>query len=112
MITLPKEPAVRVTTPSDREVRTERVFNASRERVWRAFTDPKLVVQWWGRGKRLIIESMELERGGRWRYIEHAPDGVHGFEGRLSGSDADRTHRPDVRVGWNARSRTGRDNNF
>lgn len=25
---------------------------------------------------------MEVERGGHWRYVEHAPDGVHGFEGR------------------------------
>lgn len=25
---------------------------------------------------------MELERGGHWRYVEHAPDGVEGFEGR------------------------------
>ena len=25
---------------------------------------------------------MEVERGGHWRYVEHSPDGVHGFEGR------------------------------
>jgi uncharacterized protein YndB with AHSA1/START domain len=72
----------RVITPTDREIRVERVFNAPRERVWRAFTDPKLVAQWWGRGNKLVIERMEVERGGHWRYVEHAPDGVHGFEGR------------------------------
>jgi uncharacterized protein YndB with AHSA1/START domain len=72
-----------VTTPSDREIRIERVFNAPRERVWRAFTDPALVAQWWGRGNKLVIERMEVERGGRWRFVEHAPDGVHGFEGRF-----------------------------
>jgi uncharacterized protein YndB with AHSA1/START domain len=72
----------KVTTPTDREIRIERVFNAPRERVWRAFTDPKLVAQWWGRGNKLVIEHMEVERGGHWRYVEHAPDGVHGFEGR------------------------------
>lgn len=71
-----------VTTPNDREVRIERVFNAPRERVWRAFTDPKLIAQWWGRGNKLVVERMELERGGHWRYVEHAPDGIHGFEGR------------------------------
>ena len=71
-----------VTTPTDREIRIERVFNAPRERVWRAFTDPKLVAQWWGRGNKLVIERMQVERGGHWRYVEHAPDGVHGFEGR------------------------------
>jgi len=72
----------KLTTPCDREIRVERVFNAPRERVWRAFTDPELVAQWWGRGNKLVVERMEVERGGHWRYVEHAPGGVHGFEGR------------------------------
>lgn len=72
----------RVTTPTDREIHVERIFNAPRARVWQAFTDPKLVAQWWGRGNKLVIERMEVERGGHWRYIEHSPDGPHGFEGR------------------------------
>lgn len=72
----------RVITPSDREIRIERIFDASRERVWRAYTDPALVAQWWGRGNKLTIEQMEVKRGGRWRFVEESPDGVHGFEGR------------------------------
>ena len=72
----------RITTPSEREVRIERIFDAPRERVWRAFTDPQLVAQWWGRGNKLVIERMELKRGGHWRYVEHSDHGVHGFEGR------------------------------
>lgn len=72
----------RVTTPTDREIHAEGIFNAPRARVWQAFTDPKLVAQWWGRGNKLVIERMEVERGGHWRYIEHSPDGPHGFEGR------------------------------
>jgi uncharacterized protein YndB with AHSA1/START domain len=74
--------ALTVTTPSDREIVIERVFDAPRELVWRAFTDPKLIAQWWGRGNKLFIERMEVERGGHWRYVEHGPDGAHGFEGR------------------------------
>ena len=79
-----KEPHVRskITTPSDREIVIERIFDAPRDRVWRAFTDPKLVAQWWGRGNKLVVERMEVERGGRWRFVEHSPEGVHGFEGR------------------------------
>ena len=72
----------KITKPSDRQIRVERVFDASVDRVWRAFTDPKLVAEWWGRGNTLVIERMEGERGGHWRYVEHAPDGTHGFEGR------------------------------
>lgn len=74
---------VTVATPSDREIHTERIFNASRERVWQAMTDPSLVAQWWGRGNRLVVERLEVQRGGHWRFVEHAADGVHGFEGRF-----------------------------
>jgi uncharacterized protein YndB with AHSA1/START domain len=73
----------KVTTPTDREIRIERVFAAPRERVWRAMMDPELVAQWWGRGNRLVIEKFEPKRGGHWRFVEHSPDGVHGFEGRF-----------------------------
>jgi len=58
-----------ITKPSDREVRIERVFNASRDRVWKAMTDPKLVAQWWGRGNKLDIERLEVRRGGHWRFV-------------------------------------------
>jgi uncharacterized protein YndB with AHSA1/START domain len=71
-----------VTSPTDREIRIERIFDALRERVWKAFTDPELVAQWWGRGNKLVIERMEVERGGHWRFVEHSPEGVDGFEGR------------------------------
>jgi uncharacterized protein YndB with AHSA1/START domain len=68
-------------TPSDREVVVARVFNAPRQVVWQAFTEPELLTQWWGRGNKLVIEKLELRPGGRWRFVEHADDGVHGFEG-------------------------------
>ena len=48
-----------LTTPSDREIRVERIFNAPRERVWRAMNDPALIAQWWGRGNKLVIERHE-----------------------------------------------------
>ena len=71
-----------VTTPSDREFRTERLFDATRDRVWRAMTERELVAQWWGRGNKLVIEQMDLVRGGSWRFVEHSDDGAHGFSGR------------------------------
>jgi uncharacterized protein YndB with AHSA1/START domain len=65
MTTATNESAARskVTTPSDREIRVERIFDAPRERVWKAYTEPELVRQWWGRGNKLVIEKMEVERG-------------------------------------------------
>lgn len=75
-------PLAMVTTPSDREIHIERIFNAPRDRVWRAMTDPGLVAQWWGRGKDLVIERMEVRRGGHWRFVESTQAGPQGFEGR------------------------------
>jgi uncharacterized protein YndB with AHSA1/START domain len=46
-------------------------------------TDPELVAEWWGRGNKLVIEKLELKRGGHWRFVEHSAEGVHGFEGRF-----------------------------
>jgi uncharacterized protein YndB with AHSA1/START domain len=73
--------ATSVRVHGDREIHIGRVFDAPRSRVWQAFTDPELVAQWWGRGNRLVIEHMEVRPGGRWRYVEHAEGGTHGFEG-------------------------------
>lgn len=72
-----------VSTPGDRDIHIERVFNAPRERVWAAYTEPELLAQWWGRGNKLDVERWELERGGHWRFVEHSDDGQHGFEGRF-----------------------------
>jgi uncharacterized protein YndB with AHSA1/START domain len=85
MSTIAKEPTVKAITtmPSDREIRMERIFNAPRERVWKAMTTPELIAQWWGRGNKLVIEKFEPVRGGHWRFVEHSDHGVHGFEGRF-----------------------------
>lgn len=77
-------PKATVTTPSDREIHVERIFNAPRDRVWRAYTDPTLVAQWWGRGNKVIVERMDVERGGHWRFVEHSEGQEHGFEGRYA----------------------------
>jgi len=86
MTTMTEQPMTKakITAPGDREVRIERIFNAPRDRVWKAMTDPKLIAQWWGRGNKLVIEKYELERGGHWRFVEHSDHGEHGFEGRFA----------------------------
>jgi uncharacterized protein YndB with AHSA1/START domain len=72
-----------VTTPSDREIHVERTFDAPRDRVWAAYSQPELLAQWWGRGNRVDIEKFEFERGGHWRFVEHSDGETHGFEGRF-----------------------------
>lgn len=47
-----------------------RVFNAPRELVWKAMTDPQHMAQWWGpRQYTTLVEQMDVREGGAYRYI-------------------------------------------
>lgn len=66
-----------VEYPSDREMVFTRSFDAPRELVWQAWTDPKQVVHWWGpKGFTNTIHEMNVRVGGLWRLTMHGPDGV------------------------------------
>ena len=53
----------------------ERTFDAPREQVWQALTDPKIVPFWWGpHGTTTRVVEMDVRPGGAWRYISSAPD--------------------------------------
>lgn len=63
---------------ADREIVISREFNAPRELVWEAMTNPEHVVNWWGpRGFTTTIEKMEFRVGGVWRHDMHGPDGTN-----------------------------------
>jgi uncharacterized protein YndB with AHSA1/START domain len=65
--------------PGSLEVRTEREVNAPRDLVFRAFTEPELLVQWLGPRKyEMEIDRYELRDGGRWRYT-HRDDAGNEF---------------------------------
>lgn len=56
-------------------VRITREFDAPVAKVFRAHTDPELVVQWLGpRGLEMTIDHFECRTGGSYRYI-HSHDG-------------------------------------
>lgn len=60
----------------DREIAGSRVFDAPRDLVWKMWTDPEHVAQWYGpRGYRTTIHEMDVRPGGHWRFILHGPDG-------------------------------------
>lgn len=68
------DPAV---TGTDREIVISRVFDAPRELVWEAWTNPKHVAQWWGPdGFTTTIEKMDFRVGGVWKHVMHGPDGT------------------------------------
>ena len=76
--------ATTVSTPSEREICSERVFDAPRDRVFDAYTDPELISRWWGpRGTTTFVEQMDVRPGGGWRFvIRNDADGEEtGFKG-------------------------------
>jgi len=68
--------ALAVTTPTDREIRMTRDFDAPRHLVFEALTRPELLRRWFGpRGYELVECEIDLRVGGTWRYLVRAPDG-------------------------------------
>jgi uncharacterized protein YndB with AHSA1/START domain len=65
-----------LTLPSDREIVMTRVFDAPRELVWKAYTDPEAIPQWWGpRRHATTVDKMDVRPGGAWRYVSRDADG-------------------------------------
>jgi uncharacterized protein YndB with AHSA1/START domain len=61
----------------EREVTLTRIFDAPRELVFRMWTDPRHVAQWWGpQGFTNPVCEMDVRPGGALRIVMRAPDGV------------------------------------
>jgi uncharacterized protein YndB with AHSA1/START domain len=59
-----------------RSIIATRVYDAPRELVWTAWTDPKHLAQWWGpNGFSTTTSAYDLRPGGVWRFVMHGPDG-------------------------------------
>lgn len=59
-----------------RSIIGSRVFNAPRDLVFAAFTDPNHLAQWWGPdGFTLTTNAFDFRVGGVWRFVMHGPDG-------------------------------------
>jgi len=63
--------------PSDTEILITRTFDAPKHLVYRAWTTPELIKQWWSgqRGTMTAVE-VDLRVGGKWRYAMTASAGV------------------------------------
>jgi uncharacterized protein YndB with AHSA1/START domain len=64
-----------------------REFDAPRELVFRAFTDPELLVQWLGpRDLTMTVDRYDVRDGGKWRYLHaDARGNAFGFHGVFHG---------------------------
>ena len=73
-----------IIEPGRQDIVFKRTFDAPRDVVFRALTDPGLVPNWWGPRKyETIVDEMEPRAGGRWRYINRNAEtgeefGFHG----------------------------------
>ncbi len=62
----------------DRELVAARLFGASPDALWRAWSDPHLIARWWGpHGFTNTFHRHEFRTGGRWELTMHGPDGTN-----------------------------------
>jgi uncharacterized protein YndB with AHSA1/START domain len=70
--------------PGKQEITIRRKFEAPRELVFKAFSDPQLIPQWWGPARyATTVDKMEVRPGGMWRFSQRDSNGnefaFHGF---------------------------------
>lgn len=64
-------------TVQDRVLLFTRVFNAPRDLVFKAWTDPEQLVKWFApEGFTVTFLEMDLRPGGAWRKCMRSPDGI------------------------------------
>ncbi len=68
-----------LTAPTGtREIEVQRIFNAPREEMFRAYTDPRILERWWGsEDLSTVVEKMEVRPGGIWRVVQRDRSGNH-----------------------------------
>jgi uncharacterized protein YndB with AHSA1/START domain len=60
-----------------RELVIERIFDAPRRLVFKAWTEPERLMRWWGpHGFTIVSCKMDARAGGAWRVCMRSPDGV------------------------------------
>ena len=72
-----------IIEPGKQDIVVKRTFDATPDVVFKAITDPQLIPNWWGpRYLTTTVERMDVEHGGRWRYLQRDPQGHEfGFHG-------------------------------
>ena len=75
-----------VTTPSDRQIRMTRLFDAPRRLVFEAMSKPEHIRRWWGNlgdGYSVPVCEVDLRVGGAWKFVNRTPNGEEAvFYGR------------------------------
>ena len=73
-----------LTIVFDREIVMTRVFDAPRELVFKAYTDPQSIPRWWGPNSTITtVDKMDVRPGGAWRFVQRDANGEYGFHGEF-----------------------------
>ena len=77
-----------IAEPGVPQIVVSREFDAPRDLLFRAHTDPDLLVQWPGpRELTMTVDRLDLRDGGRWRFAHWDIDGnEYGFHGVFHGT--------------------------
>ena len=71
-----------VTLPADEQILITREFDAPKHLVYKAWTTPELVKQWWsGERGEVTLAEIDLRVGGSWRYVMTGEGFEVGFHG-------------------------------
>jgi uncharacterized protein YndB with AHSA1/START domain len=84
-----ESPAKTQITTTDREIIATRVYDAPRELIFKLWSDPQHLAQWWGpRGFTTTTFNMDFKPGGVWRFVMHGPDGTD-YQNKITWVDID-----------------------
>jgi uncharacterized protein YndB with AHSA1/START domain len=95
-----------------KEVVFERIYDASPEMVWRAWTDPGMLKQWWGPDNVTIPEcEIDVRVGGKFFIVMEAGEAMGSYKGTRWPMQAEFTIvEPHIRLAYVAKAWTeGRD---
>jgi uncharacterized protein YndB with AHSA1/START domain len=71
-----KNPTKIIAPPGKQELSIVRTFDAPRELVFKAYTDPNLIPRWWGpRIFTTTVDRMDVRAGGVWRFVQRDSGG-------------------------------------
>jgi uncharacterized protein YndB with AHSA1/START domain len=86
-------------TADPRSLIATRVYDAPRELVFAAWSNPKHLAQWWGPiGFTTTTSAFDMTPGGVWRFVMHGPDGRN-YENRITYEEIVRPERLVYRHG-------------
>lgn len=65
-----------INEPAERELLITRIFDAPRELLWKAWTDPEMIKKWWGpKNFTAPVITIDLRVAGKYLYCMRSPEG-------------------------------------